>query len=75
MRSTQLYYIFAIVPGALAVTGEYISNTTRTTIASQTSGIRAFISKIAAVMIAIGIATAAIITMLIVMTLLAGGPS
>lgn len=73
--SAQLYYIFAMVLGALAVTGEYASNTMRTTIVSQTSRRRAFTSKIAAVTIIMGIATAAIIAVLVAVTLLVGGLS
>lgn len=73
--SAQLYYIFAMVLGALAVTGEYASNTMRTTIVSQTSRMRAFTSKIAAVTIVMGIATAVIIAVLVAVTLLAGGLS
>ena len=73
--SAQLYYIFAMVLGALAVTGEYASNTMRTTIVSQTSRRKAFASKIAAVTTVMGIATAAIISVLVAVTLLAGGLS
>lgn len=73
--SARLYYIFAMVFGTLAVTGEYASNTMRTTIVSQTSRMRAFTSKIAAVTIVMGIATAVIIAVLVVVTLLAGGLS
>lgn len=73
--SSQLYAIFAMVLGALAVTSEYSSNTMRTTIVSQTSRSRAYSAKIAGITVVLGIATAVIIVILTVIALLAGGLS
>ncbi|QRV01955.1 ABC transporter permease subunit [Arcanobacterium phocisimile] len=72
----QLYLLLAIIIGTLAVTGEYASNTMRTTVLATPRRLVGLLAKVLAVALYTALATIAIITVaFLIIFIIAGGNS